>query len=370
MRSTPAHAIRPVPRVACVVGSARGRVRSENQDRAIAAIYDTGNPRLDFCAFIVCDGLGGMQEGEQCAADAASYFVTHLVSTASTADRAIRLRGAMQYANESLAETYQERGGTTLTAILFSHTGGTAISVGDTRLYKQHQKGEFTQLTVDDTIAGHLAELAVESTNEAKSPFANHLAQFVGQYGVLEPQVISSEKLLGEGGKQTRPLGPEGLLITTDGVHRLGKQTLSELGYGATSARELIQRLLTVSEWAGGVDNATAMWVSFQVPPSSDSRDRVSSPVLQLHDAHGDLYLPDAVVVALRQPFIPMRPPSMFGPTPRLEADRRFKSAQRKRPQKGKKKRKGAQSRKGKASDRDDKTKQSELDIKVTQHSE
>src|SRR2546426_6156521 len=76
LRTTANHNVRNVPRVASVIGTARGRVRPENQDKAMVAVFEAEIPRLDFYAFVACDGLGGMQDGGRCAALAASCFLT------------------------------------------------------------------------------------------------------------------------------------------------------------------------------------------------------------------------------------------------------------------------------------------------------
>lgn len=378
LRTVPNHEVRHVARVASVIGTARGRVRPENQDKAVAAVFEASIPRLDFYAFGACDGLGGMQDGGRCAASALSHFLTHLVSTFAVTDRALRLRQALLYANDSVATEFHERGGTTLSAVLVTHSGVTAISVGDTRIYRHAQKGELRQLTVDDTIAGRVEALANESgasePTKEWSPFGHHLAQFVGQRAPLQPQVLGFDVLSGSTFADSR----NGLLITTDGVHRIGRETFTALVRGATSAKEVVQHLITVADWTGGVDNATAMWISLQ-QPSRPIHDAVSSGrSLHLFDAHGDYFVNDArleaglthLVPQERLPLLPERKPSLL-PERKSEG----KPVRRKRPVKstplkgGKKKRKG-QGRRGRSQRSDDDETQPELDIKVTQHTE
>src|SRR5690606_12135148 len=93
----------------------------------------------------------------------------------------------------------------------------------------------------------------------------------------------------GAGGDARHARG--GLLITTDGVHRIEKNTFEALGRGAASARELVQRLISVSEWTGGLDNATAMYISFNDPLSASSLQRSEQSGLRLSDAYGDLHI-------------------------------------------------------------------------------
>jgi len=370
LRTTANYNVRNVPRVASVIGTARGRIRPENQDKAVAALFEADTPRLDFYAFIACDGVGGMEDGSRCAALAASCFLTHLVASFRVADRAFRLREAVQYANDSVAHEFQERGGTTLSAVLLTHTGVTAISVGDTRIYKHAEKSEFRQLTVDDTIDGRVAALTKQTTAAAPSPFGHHLAQFVGQRSPLEPQVLSFEVL--SGGAFAN--GRNGLLITTDGVHRLGRDVVNALVRASTSAREVVEHLISVADWTGGVDNATAMWISLQAPSLRGPDELAGRPALQLFDAHGDFFFSETHLRStLTQPLT--LSPERLSPAPRSMYPQGTKPLRRKgamknpSPKANKKKKKG-QARRGRSQTRDEEAKQPELDIKVTQHSE
>src|SRR5690606_10252038 len=142
LRPTASLGVRPVAQAAAVVGSSRGRVRTENQDKAVVASFESDDPRKNFRVFLVCDGLGGMREGERCAAEAIAHFICDLVHTASISDRSERLRSAIAYTNSELWKIFNERGGTTIAAILLTDTGATAVAVGDTRIYKHGEKGD------------------------------------------------------------------------------------------------------------------------------------------------------------------------------------------------------------------------------------
>jgi PPM family protein phosphatase len=365
-RTTSNHDVRFIQRVQAVIGTARGRVRSENQDRAVAAVFDGDNPNFDFCAFIVCDGLGGMRDGGLCAASATAHYLAHLVSTAHVQDRAFRLRRAMTYANEKLAQEFHERGGTTLTAVLFTSTGVTAAAVGDTRIYKQGEKGELRQLTVDDTIAARVAALRPSSVREPSPPldsFSSHLAQFIGQGSPIDPQIVSPETLIGG---PVQGIRRGGLLVTTDGVHRLGPDLLPLVARTSTSAKELVQRLITVADWAAGLDNATAIWVSPQTMPGDLVGVRSSSPTLQLYDAHGDFYI-DSPHAEIQDVTSFNRPSSTVGTRPVERGPK--PDPRRKRPAvKGSKKKKKGAGRRGRSAGREDE--QPELDIEITQRTE
>lgn len=364
LRSTPSVAVRHVVRPAAVIGSSRGRVRGENQDKAVTASFESENTNTNFRVFIVCDGLGGMQEGERCAAEAVGHFLSDLVQTASNDDREYRLRSAMDSTNREVWKTFREQGGTTLAAVLLTDSGATAASVGDTRIYKQGEQGELSQLTVDDTIAGRLAELTNSPIEQLSGgPFGHHLAQIIGQSSPVVPQMIHSGALV-NGSKRPSDAPRSGLLIASDGAYRVGKDLLDLLARHATSARELVQRVISVSEWIGGDDNATAMYISLHEGAGRSTASRPAPFGLQIHDAFGELHLiPTGFAGDPARAPIKTLPSAIPDPTPRPRSEKRRGGTKTKR--KGKR----SQSPRTKA-ERGKEPTQPELDIKVTQQSE
>jgi serine/threonine protein phosphatase PrpC len=364
MRSTASVAVRHVAQSFAVIGTTRGRVRAENQDKAVTANFEATNPQANFRACVVCDGLGGMQDGEQCAAEAVACFLDHLVSTTSVIDREQRLRSAVEFTNKELWKVFHERGGTTLAAILFTESGATAISVGDTRIYRLGEKGELTQLTVDDTIAGRLAELTDSPAGEhAGGPFGHHLAQIIGQSSPVSPQILDSKLLVNGTARPDNNGTRPGLLVTTDGAYHFGKDVFGGLARSAASARELVQRLISVSDWMGGTDNATAIYISLHETPPRPPGNRPGQLGLQIHDAYGELHV---VPLTSEKPVSSEQVASAPPPIPETETipeKRRIGS-------KNKRKGKRAPARKSRAGEKTKNPSQPELDIKVTQHSE
>jgi serine/threonine protein phosphatase PrpC len=355
LRSNVSYAIRHVSRPSSVLGTTRGRVRTENQDIAVVAVFNDPANAASFRACVVCDGLGGMEQGAQCAAEATSQFLAHLIATAPIGDRNRRLRDAVEHANREVYRRYQERGGTTIAAVLWTASGASAITVGDTRIYKQGETGNLIKLTVDDTIAGRIAELDGKSEGaRSGGPFGHHLAQFIGQRSPVSPQILEADILVGDTGKGAA--SRSGLLITTDGIHRIGNETLQLIARHASSARELMQRLVSVSEWTGGADNATALYVSLNESPAAPSASR-QPPGLMVQDPYGELL----VVNNLPEPVIP-RPMSRPEPVTR--------TVEKQKPEGRKSTGKGKRKTKRKSSKNDGIPRQAELKIRVTEHSE
>jgi hypothetical protein len=147
---------------------------------------------------------------------------------------------------------YRERGGTTLTAIVeFLHESW-AVNVGDSRIYELARGKEFKQVTADDTIAGELDKLReLAPTRSGWDTFASQLAQFVGIGAEIEPQLIRINR-------------DSIYLLTSDGVHGYGLNpgTFRQIAVSAPSSQALVSRLLQLSRWRGGTDNASAIATS------------------------------------------------------------------------------------------------------------
>ncbi len=330
------------------------------------AICRSELPEHNFRAYVVCDGLGGMQNGELCASQAIAHFVTDLFHSRSSSDLMERMRRAAEVSNLEVCRQFREHGGSTLSAILFSASGTMAIAIGDTRIYLHTEHGELVQLTIDDTFAARIAEFADESpTKIGGGPFGNHLAQYVGQGAPLSPQVFDPISQVMSATVESREVRRIGLLIVSDGVHRMGKQTLQEIGRGATSARELVQRIISVSDWLGGTDNATALYVSIPERQQGTLL-REAEPIgLQLHDAHSELRI--AVVSSMSH---------RAEVSPRVEQpdreliDKRAKQSKRREPAKDRRKADRSRGRKRKDQTSDSKQTQPELDIQIDKHQE
>ena len=284
--------VRTIPRHAATAGTAQGAVREDNQDRVAIAAFSSAEPKEAFEFFAVCDGMGGLREGGQCAATAIAEMVSSLLRSRREFDRPSRLRTALESANRRIFDLYRERGGTTLAGVLLTRNGGTAVAVGDTRVYLHEGNGDVTQVTIDDTLGARIAGIHGEDSQAAhKSPFADHLAQFVGQRGSPQPQIIDLRSVFSDLGDHGPKGRPKGVLLVSDGVHRMARQTLEALVKTAGSGREIVARLLHLSEWLGGHDNASALYISAAVRASAE-RSGEDAHGLTLSDPFGDLNWP------------------------------------------------------------------------------
>jgi PPM family protein phosphatase len=230
-----------------ILGSNIGCIRKENQDRTLflRAVYRS-TQKANFVAAVLCDGMGGMIQGGECASLATSVFVSSLLSLQES-DLSLRLKTSVQDANDAVFKKYHGEGGSTLVALVCDQFNNWLIaSVGDSRIYKTKLGFEPELLTVDDTVERQL-DLLGKSIN-ISSEFSRGLTQFIGVGESIEVHLQS-----------LNPKNDEVFILTSDGAHDLSSdgKVFSSVVINSRSSQELVSRLLNISEWLGGRDNAT-----------------------------------------------------------------------------------------------------------------
>jgi hypothetical protein len=125
-------------------------------------------------------------------------------------------------------------------------------NAGDARAYRIPVPGlaQFEQLSSDDTLDAELERLG---RRHRGAPVVHEgLMQFIGVGPDLLPHVVRV------------PEDSRALLLTTDGVHSVPRVFVDWLVYRGTQLQSLPERLVQVSEWGGGRDNATAIVIGLQ----------------------------------------------------------------------------------------------------------
>ena len=250
-----------------------GTVRTENQDRC-AVLRICNNDGKMLVIAVLCDGMGGMESGADCASKAISNFLYHCVCSINEPID-ILLKNAVSKANDAVFSTYEGRGGATLSAFCLDSNGVlTGVNVGDSRIYCL-DKQVLTQLSSDDTLAGQFGNRAIEFSNR------NELLQHVGIGNDIEPHILSIKI------PEDRDIR---LLVTSDGVHFLDHDLISSVIKHAPDSARAAQRLTELSKWCGGKDNATTV-----ISPSIDQliafRDSSKVGTIEVWDPFGDLLL-------------------------------------------------------------------------------
>jgi serine/threonine protein phosphatase PrpC len=272
LRRTSSSAVRRVADLPMAIASSVGLVREENQDRV--AVFRFGEPTSgrEYLLVALCDGMGGMEDGAACAAQALACFSNAVIESAPRMQPERCLFEAAMYANRRVYEAYRGTGGATLSAMLImsDRNENYRVNVGDSRIYRFDDKS-FRQLTVDDTLAGQLAREPDTYLGR------NELLQFVGVGPIAEPHVSRDDNRTAD----------STYLITSDGVHFLPPKMLNELNIYAPEPAIAARRLIDLAMWCGGHDNASLAIGTFSrdvfktLPP-------IQAETLEVWDAFGE----------------------------------------------------------------------------------
>lgn len=285
MRKTPGGSVRQVAQLPLAVSSDIGNVRTENQDR-VGVLRAQITPQRSFLVAVLCDGMGGMTDGAECASIAVATFLSSCIRNRDL-DPTDRLKVAVENANTNVNSEYHEKGGATLSAFLIDSEGSfVAVNVGDSRVYSFSEKNKLQQLSEDDTLAGQL-----NHGGEA-SRLSNELLQFVGMGDDLEPHLIALPEL--DSISQ--------LLLTSDGAHFVNRATLESVVQYSSEPTLAANRLIELSKWCGGKDNASVVVVN-NLSSIFSMRDAAASTsgMVEVWDAYGDVQL-----IGIEKPDSPM----------------------------------------------------------------
>ncbi|AYM04336.1 PP2C family protein-serine/threonine phosphatase [Agrobacterium tumefaciens] len=211
------------------VASDVGSTRKENQDRV--AVLRVASKATNFWCACLCDGMGGMANGRRAASLALSAFFASLIANRRQQPQA-RLELAVRAANELVASEVPG-GGSTLSALCIEEGAVFTLNVGDSRIFRMTRDGKLERLTTDDTM------------EEAYGSEGRGLLQFIGMKAGMVPHI----KRLPEADGQ--------FFVTSDGAHLVGDATLRDLRLNSIDRATFSDRVLRLSNWLGGVDNAT-----------------------------------------------------------------------------------------------------------------
>lgn len=245
-----ARAIQSIPGIA--IGSLKGP-REDNQDRSCIAYIQYPDTNQAALVGVVCDGMGGMSEGGRAAALALSTFLAEMTGSLPLPQM---LRNGIEEANDAVFTAFRGRGGTTLTAVAVSQRGEAwSVHAGDSRLYGFGRERTLEMLSLDDTLNAviHRSDPKIDEDN-----LDNRLLQFVGIGKEFAPHLIRLESRQ----EQT-------WMLTSDGIHGLGKQILHNVTQHARSGIDVARKLLFVVDASPVGDNGTVVCLTPKefVPP-------------------------------------------------------------------------------------------------------
>lgn len=248
-RSQPNSTTNDISEIGAACGTAIGQVRKENQDRLLIARISNVNNLATVSVFAMCDGMGGMKNGSECAENTLAVFFDSFINS-DQKDIKLRISNAITEANQRIFTQYRRQGGSTLALLCQTRNSLIAATVGDTRIFMLDKNSGFKQVSTDDTIAGVLNRRNGYDFNKSNmGSFVNQLAQFIGIGDELMPRIFDL------------PLQSNNrYIIASDGAYSIGNNFEKLI----TSAQDLItavRRIILVSVWIGGKDNASIIYM-------------------------------------------------------------------------------------------------------------
>ncbi|GIU28368.1 serine/threonine protein phosphatase [Shewanella schlegeliana] len=273
-------AVRGLFESSIAMGCDIGNIRPENQDRVVCVQVQV-TASSSFIIGILCDGMGGMASGANCASLSIASFITSCVNNLElpVAERLIK---AVEEANADVYSIYNSNGGATLSAFLYDSDGQfEAVNVGDSRIYANFAHG-IKQYSIDDTFAGQNADAAGVQLSKG-------LLQYVGVGPDLKAQIVKLPKFR----------NIKRFILTSDGAHYIEANTFKQILNQKLSASELCSRLIQVSKWCGGYDN-TSIFIANDLLNIFAEPEKSSLPVgtVKLWDSYGEIQFVGAIVPA------------------------------------------------------------------------
>ena len=260
----------------------RGQVRPNNEDQFLIAeltksmrVWQTSLPEPKVQVgeehahlFVVADGMGGHQAGEQASGLAVAAieqftlntFKWFLGSTGNDVREILaEFKSAINHADARILEEAAEHPelsgmGTTVTMAFNLGTQLYVVHVGDSRAYL-YRDGQLEQVTQDHTVAAEMVRNGTLRTDEVAGHRLRHVITNV--VGGQEPGVtVEAHALDVQAGDR--------LLLCSDGLTEMVSNDVIAAALHAEPVPELAARmLLSEANQAGGRDNITVVIAGF-----------------------------------------------------------------------------------------------------------
>lgn len=220
-----------------------GKVREQNEDS-----YGYKDH-----LFVLADGMGGHRAGE-IASSIAVQTILAMDFSGNSPD--IILKEAVLKANQAILNAVEQDPGqygmgTTITVLYLSENLVYYTHIGDSRIYR-YSGGLFQQLTNDHSLVAELVRSGSLTEAEAKNhPQRNILTRALGtdrmpDFEIMKGPVVEGDKFL----------------LCSDGLCGLLEeaQIFGEISTG-DEPQVIVDRLVTMANDAGGIDNITAILI-------------------------------------------------------------------------------------------------------------
>ena len=234
------------PQVDVAVRCDRGKVREENQDRAVAVATGLG------ALFLVADGVGGLKSGALAAEMAADGYSRFLAAADPGMDPALTLREATRAVNDAIcAEAAEQTMGSTVALVLLRATKAFIGHAGDSRVYLVRE-GQMSRLTRDHSVVQKMIDHGILTEEQSRThPDASVLTHSLGQPNV-ELELAEMDWAAGDA-----------MLVCSDGLWGYASEdAVRTVACSPTGTADAIaDRLLDLAMAAGGGDNISVIFV-------------------------------------------------------------------------------------------------------------
>lgn len=243
--------------------SHRGLVRETNQDACCVLVAHTSLGTLSMA--IVCDGVGGLSQGELASSYVTNRFATwfeqelaQYVGRPSFVVEQIDViwEDLIQSLHEeirSYGKRMHEELGTTFTGVMVCQGRYLAVQVGDSRMYMLHD-GNLSQITEDQTVAAQNAAVGELAGGVGRRLGGNVILQAIGAGREVHPQFTCGECA----DRDLFVLCSDGIYSQIDDIAI--KDCLVECVDDSTpNFRACCERMVEKALAAGGHDNVSAL---------------------------------------------------------------------------------------------------------------
>ncbi len=238
-----------------------GRVRKNNEDN-FSAVPELG-------LYILSDGMGGEAHGEVASGLAVEAIRDHCAewahnpnlplfgeTIANLPSRTNRLASAVRLANRAIYESAQkhpsQKGmGATVVVIWLDEEQMSVAHVGDSRLYRMRH-GQLEQITQDHSLVAEQVRRGILTQQQADS--SQMQSVLIRALGIDAEVDVDAEE---------HPVLPgDTLVLCSDGLNRMvSDEDIGSILNTSLSAKEAVDRLISLANENGGEDNVTVIVV-------------------------------------------------------------------------------------------------------------
>ena len=243
-----------------------GLVRTNNEDN-----FATLRLAKNSCLLVVCDGMGGLEFGEEASKIAIDTFVNKvrsavlpyvscdLLTNFGESRVSATLENAVFSANEAVLKEIARRNGenkvmgSTLVGILLINERAYVVNVGDSRAYVTYD-GRFLQITKDHSYVQMLVDEGVLTSSEAlKHPKRNAITRAIGISPTVSPDFYRIDL---KNGCRT--------LLCSDGLtEEVSDPEIHFEVCNSDSVENACKSLIDIANARGGHDNITVVICAF-----------------------------------------------------------------------------------------------------------